>query len=886
MSEKQPYYQYALDVVEGKVVANRYVKMACRRFLDMLGDEQYYYDEKKVKKVIKFVESLELSTGHFAGKKFKLEPWQKFIVCGLYGLYYTETKRRVTRKAYIEVSRKSGKALSLDTPIPTPTGYTTMGKLRVGDKVLDENGQPCNVTFVTPIMYNHKCYNVTFNDGEVITADADHNWYIDRYHKDKWHVETTQEILDKGYFNMRKDGYVENYVCVPMAKPLEFTSNSTLPIDPYTLGLWLGDGSKKGAYMTFNGDDCNELIEKIPYPYRLKKYDDENAYEVNLCGTTKEPSEFSKLLKANNLKNNKHIPEVYFTASVNERLALLQGLMDTDGCIHTNKNNGSIGIEIQQVNENIANGICRLLDSLCIKYYARKKIPTLNGKLCNEVTRISFNGDKQLPVFRLKRKYDLLPETKGKKNVKYITNIEEVKSVPVKCITVDSPNHLYLCGKNTVTHNTSLLGALSLYELARGGKDAQVYCLAASRDQAHILFDATSEYAKGLDPKEQYFKLLRQEIRLPITNSKCKVLAADASRLDGVNASFFCVDEIEVQPNDKLYSVLATSQGMRLEPLAVCIGSGGNDVNGFGYQMRETCIEVLEGLKQDPSQFSLIYCVDSVEEVENEDMWIKACPNLGVTVQKEYLREQLLSAKNNSALQNFVYSRQFGIWTKSAETWIDDLIVSNNTMEFDPCVLFNGYRTYMGVDLASVCDLTAVAYLCVIDDIYNFYVDYYLPFDSLDQSPYYEIWNKSGHLHITPDNATDFNYITDDIMKKKRDGIRIKEIAYDRYLSSQWVADMFQKGFKMKSFSQSIANFSAPTKEFQRLMLQGRIKIHANPINRWCISNVVLKEDYNQNVKPIKMQNKNKIDGCIAMIQALGIYMGDRKGDPDLKIIA
>ncbi len=542
MSEKQPYYQYALDVVEEKVVANRYVKMACRRFLEMLEDEQYYYDEKKVKKVIKFVESLELSTGHFAGKKFKLEPWQKFIVCGLYGLYYTETKRRVTRKAYIEVSRKSGK--------------------------------------------------------------------------------------------------------------------------------------------------------------------------------------------------------------------------------------------------------------------------------------------------------------------------------------------------------TSLLGALSLYELARGGKDAQVYCLAASRDQAHILFDATSEYAKGLDAKEQYFKLLRQEIRLPITNSKCKVLAADASRLDGVNASFFCVDEIEVQPNDKLYSVLATSQGMRLEPLAVCIGSGGNDINGFGYQMRETCIEVLEGLKQDPSQFSLIYCVDSVEEVENEDMWIKACPNLGVTVQKEYLREQLLSAKNNSALQNFVYSRQFGIWTKSAETWIDDLIVSNNTMEFDPCVLFNGYRTYMGVDLASVCDLTAVAYLCVIDDIYNFYVDYYLPFDSLDQSPYYEIWNKSGHLHITPDNATDFNYITDDIMKKKRDGIRIKEIAYDRYLSSQWVADMFQKGFKMKSFSQSIANFSAPTKEFQRLMLQGRIKIHANPINRWCISNVVLKEDYNQNVKPIKMQNKNKIDGCIAMIQALGIYMGDRKGDPDLKIIA
>ena len=116
----------------------------------------------------------------------------------------------------------------------------------------------------------------------------------------------------------------------------------------------------------------------------------------------------------------------------------------------------------------------------------------------------------------------------------------------------------------------------------------QKFIVSLHQETKHILFDETQNYAKNLDPKEQYIKQLRQEIRLPITNSKCKVLAADASRLDGVNCSFFVVDEIEVQPNDRLYSVLATSQGMRLEPLAICIGSGGNDTNSFGYKMRET----------------------------------------------------------------------------------------------------------------------------------------------------------------------------------------------------------------------------------------------------------------------------------------------------------
>ena len=108
-----PYFQYAYDVIEGRITTNEYVKLSCRRFLRMIEDDRYYFNEKKVGGVIKFIESLKLTKGHFAGQKFKLQAWQKFLICGIYGIYYKQTKRRVTRKAYIEVSRKSGKTALL-----------------------------------------------------------------------------------------------------------------------------------------------------------------------------------------------------------------------------------------------------------------------------------------------------------------------------------------------------------------------------------------------------------------------------------------------------------------------------------------------------------------------------------------------------------------------------------------------------------------------------------------------------------------------------------------------------------------------------------------------------------------------------------------------------
>lgn len=435
---------------------------------------------------------------------------------------------------------------------------------------------------------------------------------------------------------------------------------------------------------------------------------------------------------------------------------------------------------------------------------------------------------------------------------------------------------------------STLIAIIMLYELLRGDMAGENYCLAGSRDQAKILFDLISGFVTGLDPTETYLKIRQREIRFDAKKSIIKVMPSDAKVMDGYNASMFCVDEVHAQKSDALYSVFKTSQGTRENPLAFCIGSAGNDVSGFGYEMRTACIDILEGSVEDDSQFVLIYCLESEEEAKDEKQWIKACPNLEVTVSIDFMREQYKSATTNVALKNYILSRQFGIWSNVAKEWIPDSIVSGCMRHFDPKELFHEQVVYAGVDLSSVSDFSAVAYLMVLDDVYHFYVDYFLPSDTIDNSSnatYYRNWYENKMLHLTPGNVIDFEEITTSIMLMKQ-GCYLRKIAYDRFISSQFVADCTQRGLKMEPFSQSLGTFSPVVKQLEILMKSGKVVIHKNPITRFCFDNVTLKEDMYSNVKPIKSGANKKIDGCIAMIMALGIYMKEHgKGTPDFKVI-
>ena len=424
---------------------------------------------------------------------------------------------------------------------------------------------------------------------------------------------------------------------------------------------------------------------------------------------------------------------------------------------------------------------------------------------------------------------------------------------------------------------TTLLSAIALYAMIADGENgSEVDCVANTKQQAKILFDTASNLADSLDGKHKYIKPYRDKIKFAATKSHIQVLSSDASTLDGFNAYLFVEDELHAAKDSKLYDVLKSSQGMRNNPLAICITSAGFDKFGFCYQMRKTCIEVLFDKKQDISQFSAIYSIDEDDDWQDPKVWKKSNPNLGITVTEEYLQDQVTQAKNNPSLEIGVRTKNFGEWVSTKDIWISDNLLLKNSQSVD-LDNFSNETAYVGVDLAAVSDLTAVSIMIPKDGKVYFKNHYYLPFSALSNnsnSELYKEWKIKGLLTITEGNVTDYDYILRDLLKANQK-VFIGKVAYDSYNATQWAIDATSEGLPLEPFSQSLGNFNRPTKELERLIRSDKVVIDDNEITRYCFSNVVLKQDYCENVKPTKATNQNKIDGVIAMIQALGIYLYD-----------
>lgn len=351
----------------------------------------------------------------------------------------------------------AGKALHIETLIPTVDGWKKMGDVQIGDKVFDENGHPCNVTNVTEVMYGRKCYKMTLNDGTEIIADEDHQWVTDTYSRkrtarrkykkdvenndnktskdylDDMQVVTTKQISNSlyGFSNKRFKNH-----SIRLAKPIHLPYRE-LPIQPYILGAWLGDGHKDNGRITCDDPFILEEIHRQGHIVKQNK----TKYQYNIVGL-KEKLRKEKLIK------RKVIPQEYLRASINQRLELLQGLMDTDGTI---SDNGSC--EFSNKNGMLAYQVFELATSLGIRATIRENDSFYYDKYMGIRYRVLFVTN--LPVFKLPRKLAKIKNTIRFDN-RMIVSCEPTESVPVKCIEVDSPNHLYLCTKSyVVTHNSS-----------------------------------------------------------------------------------------------------------------------------------------------------------------------------------------------------------------------------------------------------------------------------------------------------------------------------------------------------------------------------------------------------------------------------------------------
>ncbi|MCD8377875.1 MAG: hypothetical protein LUB59_03710 [Candidatus Gastranaerophilales bacterium] len=410
-------------------------------------------------------------------------------------------------------SRGYGKAICTKTRLPTPNGFRQLDEIGVGDYVFGDDGKPARVIHVSPTFYDHDCYKMTFSDGEEIVADADHIWTMYKYGRlgDFTTAELAKEY--RRYWNRAdpsKNGWEYLYK-VDICKPLEYKEQDLL-IDPYILGLWLGDGSSWSSLLTVATTDLEETVKNIEATgykvYSVTK----NRNNKSVCIHTPDDKPLITLLRQENLFRNKHIPQQYLYGSIEQRLALLQGLMDTDGTVDKYENCSFVQCI---AHEDIVDDTVRLIESLGMKTSVMLKEKTCNGKRF-KAKEVYFRADKQLPVFRMRRKYDRLPEHRPPNALhKSLINIEQVESVPTKCLMVDNDSHLFLCGnKNTITHNSTLVD-LILMSKCFLNPNYMAYIAAGSSEQSIQTFQTLYKLAhKSIESMPGLTDLFKQEVEI------------------------------------------------------------------------------------------------------------------------------------------------------------------------------------------------------------------------------------------------------------------------------------------------------------------------------------------------------------------------------------
>lgn len=424
--------------------------------------------------------------------------------------------------------------------------------------------------------------------------------------------------------------------------------------------------------------------------------------------------------------------------------------------------------------------------------------------------------------------------------------------------------------------------AMSLYNtIADNEMSAEVYFSANSSAQAALAFTMCKNFTEGLDTgKSKYFKRYRDSIKFQPTKSIIKVLSADTTLLDGLGPSMFVLDEAHAAKNSSMWDVLRSGQAARENPIAMIITTRGFLIGGFCHTLEKTYCDILANVIKDDRQFTAIYTLDDSDDWKDPNVWIKANPNLHVTVEPDYIKDQILQAEHTPSLAVGVMTKTLNLWVSSSEVWIPDNKIMESMTDFTTDEMRTDY-SYVGIDLASVRDLTCVSFMTYKkdEDKYYFKTKIYLPHDTVSEgistnSYQYQQWVNQGHIILTEGNVTDYNTILNDILEFNKQ-IPVYKLGYDTWNSSQFCIDAVSAGLPMTPFSQTLGSFNRPVKEFERLLYAGKIVIEPNPVVRWAFTNASLKYDNMENCKPVKDSKENKIDPVISMLEALGMKLMD-----------
>jgi phage terminase large subunit-like protein len=442
---------------------------------------------------------------------------------------------------------------------------------------------------------------------------------------------------------------------------------------------------------------------------------------------------------------------------------------------------------------------------------------------------------------------------------------------------------------------STLAAGLELYMLMADGEPAaEVYSAANDRAQASIIYTHAAHMVE-LSPilKERIGKrgIIRstKTIHDAQTGSIFRALSADAPTKEGLNTHALIVDEIHAMRDRALWDSLVYGGASRRQPLIASISTAGvYDITAIGWEQYRYARDIATGVNdRDWSFFAVIY------EAKPDDDWMadetarKANPSYGVTVQVDALREECVEAQMDPQKENTFRRYRLNQWVQQATRWIPIETWDKNHVHAIDKPGLRGRESFVGMDLASVRDLTAAVILtrCPHDDeAVDVTARFWIPHDALADprnrnAVLYQQWHREGLLETTPGSATDYDFIEAAIVAEAKH-FAVQVVAIDALFQGQSVANHLEAhGIPMAGIGQTPKAQGPATKEFQRLWLEHRVHHGGHPILRWMADNVEVKADADGNlkiVKPNHHMDPRKVDGISALVNAVDALMRAR----------
>lgn len=530
-----------------------------------------------------------------------------------------------------------------------------------------------------------------------------------------------------------------------------------------------------------------------------------------------------------------------------------------------------------------------------VRLYESLKFSGMDGRRCYKLTPIQyFQFASMLGFYR----WEDVGSAEGEKDYEGKTQkIQDGRRYEMRRLVREAI--LFVPRKFSKTTSTA---SLAVNEFLFGDMNAQAYTAANSYKQAKICFGEISKIIKQLDPKKKYFKSTRELLSWRENaygkESFVECLTGGSDSKDGLNASLGIFDEYaqakyvkDHSEGAELYQVIASSMGVRREPMMVIITTASREEDGpFALEL-ENAKKVLTGEYEDDTQFSSLFMPDAWEldgdSIGDPKVWRKCNPHIGITVQEGYYEQWWNKAQRSAETMLEFKTKLLNIFTSGGvKQWISRALARGLQTEFDIEALKGRPEAMVAMDL-SVCDDFSV----VVYNVYNrpqkkffLWLDCYIPEEALKEHAnreLYKVWVEAGWMKVCPGAVISQTMIVEDVLRRNRK-VTILKIGYDAYKAQEVVnalsAAISAEGGSperiLRAVPQTYGAFTSPVETFEMAAkgVPARVGLSMNPIWPYCFGNCYLDEDKMRNKKPLKRKENLKIDAAIAGLMTFWLY--------------